>query len=178
MDLITTSACIECASAATQIGDPQKLARRLVDYLRDNLTYQRGAIILKRRSDGRPLVFAHCPGAMTPAEYDREVDRLNRLIERKTNGVVHTVLESGLEIVVDDATRRRNYISADETIRSEVCFPLMVGNECIGVVNFESPIVNFFGSDDAVLMKMLSTQLSLHFSGVMKTRSLSFNGFR
>jgi GAF domain-containing protein len=178
LDLITTSACLDCSIATTQIGDPRQLAQHVIAYLNSNLSYQRGAVILKRQSDDRPLIFAHCPGVMAPQEFAREIDRLNRLIERKTNGVVHTVLESGREIMLGDVTRCRNYIAADSAMRSEACFPLMVRNRCIGVLNFENATPDFFTGDDAVLLKLLSTQLALHIDGARAGRRKAVACFR
>lgn len=178
MNLIATSACIECATAVAEIGDPRKLSQHVIAYLRSNLLYHRGAIVVKRKSDARPLIFAHCPGDMTARDQAREIDRLNRLIAHRAEGVVRGVLESGREIIVGDVTRHKGYIAADDAMRSEACFPLIVRNRCIGVLNFESPIPNFFDGDDAVLLKLLSTQLALHFDGALASRRKSVAAFR
>lgn len=162
VDIAKAQACFDCSDAVAQSSCSLQLCQQLIGLLGQHLDYRRGAVILKRLSDGRPLIFAHCRGDLDDAGIALEVARLNHLIENRSGGVVHRVVATGREAVIDDVADCQNYISADDAIRSEACFPLTTNGHCIGVLNFESERSHAFDGDDRVLLKTLSTQLALH----------------
>lgn len=53
-------------------------------------------------------------------------------------GVIGTVFESGRPIVVTDTSPSDHYLEAVPAVRSEVCVPVRLGEDVIGVINVES----------------------------------------
>lgn len=60
-----------------------------------------------------------------------------------------------------DVSRDRHYYKGVSEAKSEVCFPLMVGERIIGVLDVESPELNGFSPDHINLLSILSAQVAI-----------------
>ena len=63
-------------------------------------------------------------------------------------GISGTVFESGKSELVGDVTLDPRYISGVKGGRSEMATPMIVETDVIGVLDAESPEVNFFEAED------------------------------
>ncbi len=60
-----------------------------------------------------------------------------------------------------DVRNDRHYRFGAEEARSELCFPLMIGQRLIGVLDVESPEIDGFKSDDINMLQGLSAQIAI-----------------
>ncbi len=76
-------------------------------------------------------------------------------------GVTGTVATTGLPMNVPDVTRSEIYIRCEMDICSEICLPIRVGEDIIGVINAESNLPFAYSAEDERLMATLAFQLGL-----------------
>lgn len=76
-------------------------------------------------------------------------------------GVVGSVLKTGVARRIADASEVREYLPSTGELRSELCVPLMAGGKAIGVVNAESKHLDAFSRDDERLLTTVASQLSI-----------------
>ncbi len=60
-----------------------------------------------------------------------------------------------------DVSKDPYYIPGVKEAKSEVCFPLMIGDKLIGVLDVESPEVDGFTPDDIKILSSLSAQIAI-----------------
>lgn len=60
-----------------------------------------------------------------------------------------------------DVSKNPHYIQGVKEAKSEVCFPLMIGERLIGVIDVESPVYDGFTRDDIKLLSTLSAQIAI-----------------
>jgi GAF domain-containing protein/two-component sensor histidine kinase len=90
-------------------------------------------------------------------------------------GIIGRVISTGKGINVPDTTREPAYVAALPGMRSELCLPLRIGKQVIGVINAESDRVNAFSRADERFIKTFARQLT---TGLEKTRLLKAEQFR
>jgi PAS domain S-box-containing protein/putative nucleotidyltransferase with HDIG domain len=76
-------------------------------------------------------------------------------------GVCGRVFRSGQPARLDDVNADPDYIRLDSDAQSELCVPLKLGSEVIGVVNAESHRPAAFTADDERLMTTLAGQIAV-----------------
>lgn len=129
--------------------------RQLHELLHGQLGYRRMAIILKRRSDGRPFIFSHCRHGMGDEAFGLDMRRVNGVLE-SSRGVVHSVLNSGNSRIVGDVWQSPDYAALDPRIRAELCVALVHKGEVIGAINVESEHRDPFDVHDLSLASRLA----------------------
>lgn len=60
-----------------------------------------------------------------------------------------------------DVSKDPYYIPGVKEAKSEVCFPLMIGDRLIGVIDIESPDIDGFTPDDIRILSTLSAQIAI-----------------
>jgi diguanylate cyclase (GGDEF)-like protein len=60
-----------------------------------------------------------------------------------------------------DLSKDPYYVVGVEEAKSELCFPLMIGDKLIGVIDVESPQIDGFTQDDINLLSSLSAQIAI-----------------
>lgn len=60
-----------------------------------------------------------------------------------------------------DVRRDKHYYRGVSEAKSEVCFPLMIGDRIIGVLDVESPELNGFSPDNVNLLSILCAQIAI-----------------
>ncbi|MDQ7842683.1 MAG: GAF domain-containing protein [Armatimonadota bacterium] len=78
-----------------------------------------------------------------------------------TKGVIGRVARTGKPILVADVTREREYIPADETVRSQAAVPIVSDDAVIGVLNIEARADRPLTDSDLALLETLARQLSI-----------------
>jgi len=76
-------------------------------------------------------------------------------------GITGVVAKTGNTRRVADVSKDPDYISVDSNIRSEICVPLKIGGQVIGVINAESAKRNAFTPADERLLTTLASQLAI-----------------
>jgi eukaryotic-like serine/threonine-protein kinase len=75
-------------------------------------------------------------------------------------GVTGKVAKSGKPIRVDDVTVSPQHLSLYPLTRSELCVPLMVESQILGVINAESTRSSAFTNEDEQLLIIIASQLA------------------
>jgi PAS domain S-box-containing protein len=75
-------------------------------------------------------------------------------------GIIGSVAASGQSILSNDVTRESRYFRALEATRSELCVPIKLGKQVLGVLNVESKEFNAFDRHDQDILETLASQLS------------------
>lgn len=76
-------------------------------------------------------------------------------------GISGGVALSGKTVMVGDVTRDPDYLLVDERVRSEMCVPLRINGEIIGVLDTENHKRHAFTQADLQLLEALAGQISL-----------------
>jgi PAS domain S-box-containing protein len=87
----------------------------------------------------------------------KEVEKLELCLGK---GVTGWVAEKGEPLLVNDVRNDPRYVVFDESIRSEVCVPLKVGQQVIGVIDAQSRALNTFSEDGLRLLKIAGGQIA------------------
>ncbi|MEO0142142.1 MAG: diguanylate cyclase [candidate division WOR-3 bacterium] len=77
------------------------------------------------------------------------------------NGITGHVAATKEMHYAADVSKDPYYIPGVKEAKSEVCFPLMIGEKLIGVLDVESPEINGFTPDDIRLLDTLSAQIAI-----------------
>ncbi|MDH7475040.1 MAG: GAF domain-containing protein, partial [Anaerolineae bacterium] len=76
-------------------------------------------------------------------------------------GISGWVAQHGEPVLVPDVRLDPRYYEVAVETRSEICVPLIVSSQVIGVLNIESPVVNAFTEEDQRLLSILAHSLAL-----------------
>ena len=68
--------------------------------------------------------------------------------------------EKGEPLLVNDVTKIQGISAGDESICSEMCVPLKVGQKVIGVIDAQSKALNAFSENDLRLLSIVGGQLA------------------
>lgn len=146
---------IECGQLLADGTDVFAAFDTVHTVLSRRLNYRRGAIILKRSLDGRPLIYSHCRGGMDDDRFRVDMNRVNAVLV-SARGIVHSVLQEGRSRLENDLDLVVDYAALDASIKSELCVPLISGGDVVGAINFESDSKNAFDLHDLALASALS----------------------
>src|SRR5512146_1724238 len=64
-------------------------------------------------------------------------------------------------VYAPDVTKDPRYLAGIESTRSELCIPLMVRDEVVGVLDCQSDQLNYFDDETTDLLMLFSTQASI-----------------
>jgi PAS domain S-box-containing protein len=96
-----------------------------------------------------------------PASYNelstRNIGKLGLYVGR---GITGWVAEKGEPLLVSDVKEDSRYVCGDESICSEMCVPLKIGQKMIGVIDAQSRALNAFSENDLRLLSIIGGQLA------------------
>jgi len=75
-------------------------------------------------------------------------------------GITGWVAGKGESLLVNDVRKDSRYIVFDESVGSEICVPLKVGQKVIGVIDAQSKALNAFSDDDLRLLSIIGGQVA------------------
>ncbi|MCU1284242.1 MAG: diguanylate cyclase with sensor [Acidobacteriales bacterium] len=81
--------------------------------------------------------------------------------QRIGEGIVGSAAKVKRPVYVRDVTTDARYIMRLSTTRSEVAIPLMVRDDVVGVLDFQSEVPDYFDNETIDLLTLFSTQASL-----------------
>jgi diguanylate cyclase (GGDEF)-like protein len=76
-------------------------------------------------------------------------------------GITGAAVQLKRPVYAPDVTQDPRYVASADNTRSELSIPLMVGDEIIGVLDFQSEKANFFEPETVNLLTLFSTQASI-----------------
>lgn len=91
--------------------------------------------------------------------YDSEMDYQLHL--KVGQGLVGTVANSGIGVIVPDVSQDPRYISANDATRSEICAPIKMGERVVGVINLESERPNAYDEHSLMLITAFASHAAI-----------------
>src|SRR5262249_32185896 len=76
-------------------------------------------------------------------------------------GITGTAAATGHSVRVGDTLNDPRYITAIESVRSELAVPLMLQGKCIGVLDIQSRHLNYFTRDQQNILTLLASRLAI-----------------
>lgn len=142
----------EVARQAGELLDTQEVMRRAAELVKQLIDYQIFNILLFD-PDRKAL------RASITMKFGRNVQE--HLLVPAGQGIVGMAAERRRPIVVPDVDENPRYIRVNPETRSAMAVPLIVKNGVIGVLNLESPQVDYFTADHAQALSILAAHLAV-----------------
>ncbi|MBN2146088.1 MAG: GAF domain-containing protein [Anaerolineales bacterium] len=97
---------------------------------------------------------------LVPHPSYHDLNNLDPLPIYPGRGISGQVAQDGIPRRIQDITQEPNYICIDTATRSELCVPIQIADQIIGVINAESNQVGFFSESDERLLATIAGQLA------------------
>ena len=118
------------------------------------------------------LLVAESGNAFYPHPSSRGIVRPELMHEYSLDeGVTGYVARTGQALSLPDVQNSRFYIEVNPISRSELCVPMKIGEQVIGVINVESAKPNHFTVDDERLLQTLAGQLATAIARLRNARA-------
>lgn len=130
----------------------EEVLRRAAELTKRLIDYQIFSILLYDEADH---VFRH-----------RVTVKFGQRIQEKFavpahEGIVGAAATLGQAVVVPDVTRDPRYLMVNPETRSEMAVPMVYQNRVVGVMDLESPQLNYFTADHVQVLSILAAHLAV-----------------
>jgi len=151
----------EASRLLAQQLDLECIGQELIKIMEQRLAYEHGAVLLVDEKTGalEPLALSDQQQGPQFLECDKEYVRSKGLCVGK--GIVGWVVEHGQAVRLGDVRQDPRYIALRESIRSELCVPLKVGEKVIGALNVETDRLDAYDQRDERLLAALAGPAAL-----------------
>ena len=142
----------EIARETSSILDLEKLLTRAAELIKRVIDYQILSIMLY---DDKTNMFRH----RLDVKYGQTVQ--GKLNVAATEGIVGAAAASRQPVRVPDTTADPRYLMVNPETRSELAIPLLHKNRVVGVLDLESPELDYFTHEHVQVLSILSSQLAV-----------------
>ena len=142
----------EVARETNSLLDVEGVLRRAAEMVKRVIDYQIFAILLY---DEEARVFRH----RLNVKFGQHIQV--RSVVAPHEGIVGAAATLRRPIVVPDVSFDPRYISLNPETRSELAIPLLYKNRVIGVLDIESPQLNYFTADHVQALSILASHLAV-----------------
>jgi phosphoserine phosphatase RsbU/P len=142
----------EVARETNSLLDVDGVLRRAAEMVKRVIDYQIFAILLY---DEQARVFRH----RLNVKFGQHVQE--RSVVTPHEGIVGAAATLRRPVVVPDVSFDPRYISLNPETRSELAIPLLFKNRVIGVLDIESPQLNYFTPDHVQALSILASHLAV-----------------
>lgn len=142
----------EVGREASSILAVEELLRRAAELTKRVIDYQIFSILLY---DEQHHVFRH----RINVKFGQSVQEKTAV--PATEGIVGAAAASRRPVVVPDVTADPRYLSVNPETRSELAVPLVFKNRVLGVLDLESPQLNYFTEDHVQTLSILAAHLAV-----------------
>src|SRR5579864_1435276 len=132
--------------------DLDEVLRRILATVRDYFRMRNGAIFLLDPKSHELYI---------KSSFGRDEVRSQNPRIQLGNGITGTSAKLKRPIYAGDVTRDARYLENISSTRSELAIPLIVRDECVGVLDFQSEELNGFDHETIDLLTLFSTQASI-----------------
>lgn len=143
------------------LGSPESLTKEITRVLRETLGYKYGAIMLINEATGRLTPFMHFDPSYTHHDPNLKENFVSSCNYRLCAGITGWVAETGESVRVGDVEKDSRYHRCRPYTRSELCVPMQINHEVIGVINIESQELNSFTEQDQLLLESLAVPIAI-----------------
>jgi sigma-B regulation protein RsbU (phosphoserine phosphatase) len=142
----------EVGREASSILDLEALLRRAAELVKRVIDYQIMSILLY---DGAANLFLQ----RLAVKYGQSIQ--GKLRVAPSEGLIGAAASTGLPVRVADVTKDKRYVVANPETRSELAIPMIHKGQVIGVLDLESPQLNYFTDDHVQALSILVAQLAV-----------------
>jgi PAS domain S-box-containing protein len=132
--------------------DHEQLLPNLVQSIQKNFNYYHVMILLREGED--EVVMKVQAGAasspLVPEGYRRKLGE----------GILGTVAKTGRSILANDVSKDSRYARTRPDTQAELCVPIKIEKQLIGVINVESDQINAFDRVDQEILENIADQLA------------------
>jgi PAS domain S-box-containing protein len=132
--------------------DHEQLLPDLVQSIQKNFNYYHVMILLREGKD--EILMKVQAGAasspLVPEGYRRKMGE----------GILGTVAQTGRSILANDVSKDSRYARTRPDTQAELCVPIKIGKQLIGVINVESDQINAFDRIDQEILENIADQLA------------------
>jgi sigma-B regulation protein RsbU (phosphoserine phosphatase) len=142
----------EVSREISSILDLEELLRRAAELVKRVIDYQIISIMLY---DDEQRVFRH----RLDVKHGQRVQ--GKLRVAATEGIVGAAATLREPVLVPDVTTDPRYLMVNPETRSELAIPMIYKNKVIGVLDLESPQLNYFTEEHVQTLTILATNLAV-----------------
>jgi diguanylate cyclase (GGDEF)-like protein len=141
----------DASQAVLSTFDLDEVLNQILSIIRDYFQLQNGAVMLLDKSKHELYVQCHFGRSNVDIGFRVPVGE----------GLTGTAAKLKRPIYAADVTKDSRYIDRVEETKSEVAIPLMVRDEVVGVLDFQSDQIGYFDAGMIDLLTLFSTQASI-----------------
>ncbi|MEM7033896.1 MAG: GAF domain-containing protein [Chloroflexota bacterium] len=137
----------------------ENVAQELISVLEQKMGYEYGAVLLVDPT-GNLIPYALSQQGQDESFVERDKTYVQSHKITTDKGLTGWVARTGQSICLGDVREDSRYYSMREDIRSELCVPLCIHDQVIGVLNVETTISNAYRYRDQRLLETVAAQLA------------------
>jgi PAS domain S-box-containing protein len=131
--------------------DHEQLLPDLVQSIQKNFNYYHVMILLKEAADEVLMkAQAGAPSSLVPEGYRRKLGE----------GIIGTVAQKGRSILANDVSKDTRFTRTRPDTQAELCVPIKIGKQLIGIINVESDQISAFDRIDQEILENIADQLA------------------
>ena len=142
----------EVSREISSILDVEELLRHAAELVKQVIDYQILSIMLY---DEEQHIFRH----RVDVKHGQRVQ--GRMRVAATEGIVGAAATLREPVLVPDVTKDERYLMINPETRSELAIPMMHKGKVIGVLDLESPQLNYFNADHVQTLSILASNLAV-----------------
>ncbi len=139
----------------------EKLAGEIIAILEKNLAYNYAAVLLVEPSTGKLLPFAVSDQGKGEAFSEKDKAYIRSHNVRVGEGITGMVASTGMSYLSGDVTGDPRYKPVREDVRSELCVPLRIRDEVIGIINIETDQPDAYDFSEQRVLETIAAQISV-----------------
>jgi diguanylate cyclase (GGDEF)-like protein len=147
-----TALLYEVSQSLISTLDFDQLLKNILQHLKETFDFLNISVLLV--DEEQQMLYTHSSISYSPE------DRNLRLKIGK-DGITGHVAKNKRMYYSPDVQKDNYYVAGSNKTRSEVCFPLLIGERLIGVLDVESAHVDGFAPDALRLLSSLSAQIAI-----------------
>ena len=151
----------DASQAILSTFDLDEVLNQILTIIRDYFQLQNGAVLLLDKNKSELSVKVHLGRSNLDVGYRIPLGK----------GLTGSAAQLKRPIYVPDVSKDPRYLNRVAETRSEVAIPLMVRDEVVGVLDFQSEQLNYFDAEMIDLLTLFSTQASLALENARLIRS-------
>ncbi|KPK64093.1 hypothetical protein AMJ83_03580 [candidate division WOR_3 bacterium SM23_42] len=147
-----TALLYEVSQSLISTLDFDQLLENILQHLKETFDFLNVSVLLV--DEERQVLYTHSSITYSPEEKDLRL-RIGK------DGITGHVAKTKKMYYSRDVRSDSHYVAGSRDTRSEVCFPLLIGDRLIGVLDVESSEVNGFSQESIRLLSSLSAQIAI-----------------
>lgn len=147
-----TALLYEVSQSLISTLDFDQLLNNILQHLQETFEFLNVSVLLV--DEEKQSLYTHSSITHSPGD-----ETLRLRIGR--DGITGHVAKTKAMYCCPDVREDTYYVAGNEKTRSEACFPLLIGERLIGVLDVESSKVNGFSQDTLRLLSSLSAQIAI-----------------